>query len=327
MSVVTAEIHDFTLTTTVNRSARDYAFSLYLNGEVIEKQHYKEDNTHRFDLRRPGVYRVRGYARDSLGRSEAWPSEPVRFAGFPDVPASPSSAGFLILGVTGASAVAAYILSQRNEVLGFLDTTEKYRGTSFIGYPVFGSVPPGSRTIGHENYLPDFPGTEAFTLMDGTSDILSRELHRSTAIELYRMARKAHLEGLVMAANHIQNFIFTKFNSRIPYTAEIGDGSRFGYNGIGLVIHKSAKIGKNCVIGQNVTLGARSGGNGHPIVGDNVYISPGAICLGGRIGNNVVVGANAVVIDEVQDNCVVAGVPARVISKDMSKYDSYVAGH
>ena len=33
-----------------------------------------------------------------------------------------------------------------------------------------------------------------------------------------------------------------------------------------------------------------------------------------KIGNNVIVGANAVVIDDVPNNCVVAGVPAKVIS-------------
>lgn len=40
--------------------------------------------------------------------------------------------------------------------------------------------------------------------------------------------------------------------------------------------------------------------------------------LGGiTIGNNVVVAPNAVVVKDVPDNCVVAGVPAKVIRKSV----------
>ena len=45
-------------------------------------------------------------------------------------------------------------------------------------------------------------------------------------------------------------------------------------------------------------------------IGGNVTILPGV-----NIGNNVVIGAGAVVNKNVPDNCVVAGVPARVIKK------------
>lgn len=34
-----------------------------------------------------------------------------------------------------------------------------------------------------------------------------------------------------------------------------------------------------------------------------------------KIGNNVIVAPNAVVIHDVPDNCVVAGVPARIIKR------------
>ena len=40
----------------------------------------------------------------------------------------------------------------------------------------------------------------------------------------------------------------------------------------------------------------------------NVSIMPGV-----TIGNNVIVGAGAVVTKDIPDNCVVAGIPARVI--------------
>lgn len=50
------------------------------------------------------------------------------------------------------------------------------------------------------------------------------------------------------------------------------------------------------------------------IIGSDVWIGGGAIVLADvTIGSNVVVGAGAVVTRDVPDNCVVAGVPARVI--------------
>lgn len=50
-----------------------------------------------------------------------------------------------------------------------------------------------------------------------------------------------------------------------------------------------------------------------PVIGNNVVIGAGSVVLGGiKVGNNVVIGANSVVIDNVPDNAVVAGVPAKV---------------
>lgn len=49
--------------------------------------------------------------------------------------------------------------------------------------------------------------------------------------------------------------IFLIYNSKVPYQAKIGKGTKLGYGGIGVVIHKNAEIGNYCVIGQNVTVG------------------------------------------------------------------------
>lgn len=71
------------------------------------------------------------------------------------------------------------------------------------------------------------------------------------------------------------------------------------------------KIGKNCQVWQNVTVGKKYSGGGIPIIGDNVKICAGACVLGNiRIGNNVTIGANAVVLEDIPDNCIAVGVPA-----------------
>jgi serine O-acetyltransferase len=54
-----------------------------------------------------------------------------------------------------------------------------------------------------------------------------------------------------------------------------------------------------------------------------VFIAPGAKLFGGKVGSNVVIGANSVVLDEIPDNCVVAGVPARIVSREIEKYRGY----
>ena len=72
----------------------------------------------------------------------------------------------------------------------------------------------------------------------------------------------------------------------------------------------------------NVTIGGKSGWYEVPVIGNNVHISAGARILGPvRVGNNVLIGANAVVVKDVPDNCVVAGVPAKIIKENLTAED------
>ena len=88
------------------------------------------------------------------------------------------------------------------------------------------------------------------------------------------------------------------------------------------MINGRSVIGKNCNISQGVTLGQANRGQnkGYPILGDNIYIGPGAKIVGAvKIGNNVAIGANCVVTKDVPDNSVVIGIPGKVISQKGSK--------
>ena len=94
-------------------------------------------------------------------------------------------------------------------------------------------------------------------------------------------------------------------------TEDVGGGFIIQH-GFSTIIN-AKKIGKNCKIFQQVTIGYN--GSEQPILGDNVTVCCGAKVLGDvHIGNNVVIGANAVVVKDVPDNVVVAGVPARIIN-------------
>ena len=69
------------------------------------------------------------------------------------------------------------------------------------------------------------------------------------------------------------------------------------------------KIGVNCHIFQNVTIGTRGSSIG-PTLGNNVFVGTGAVILGNiSIGNNVRIGANATVVKDVPDNTTVVPAP------------------
>lgn len=95
----------------------------------------------------------------------------------------------------------------------------------------------------------------------------------------------------------------------IPINCKIGGGLLLPHPN-GVVIHPDAKIGPNCLIFQQVTIGARNGGV--PTLGGHVDIGAGAKLLGPiNIGDHVKIGANAVVLNDVPSECTVVGIPAK----------------
>jgi serine O-acetyltransferase len=95
----------------------------------------------------------------------------------------------------------------------------------------------------------------------------------------------------------------------IPLNARIGGGLLMPHPN-GIVIHPDVQIGPNCLIFQQVTIGAR--GEGLPTIGGHVDFGAGAKVLGSvTVGDHVRIGANAVVLEDVPDHCSVVGVPAR----------------
>jgi serine O-acetyltransferase len=99
--------------------------------------------------------------------------------------------------------------------------------------------------------------------------------------------------------------------AEFPLTCEIGGGLRIPHPN-GIVIHSDAKIGVNCLIFQQVTIGTH--GKGVPCIGGHVDIGAGAKILGAiKVGSHVKIGANAVVLNDVPDNATAIGIPAKVI--------------
>lgn len=112
-----------------------------------------------------------------------------------------------------------------------------------------------------------------------------------------------------------------RYGISISPDASIGTGFYIGHFG-GIVINQAAVIGNNCNISQDVTIGQinRGAAAGCPIIGNDVYIGPGAKIIGRiHVGDRAAIGANAVVIHDVPASTAVGGIPARVISEKGSE--------
>lgn len=86
-----------------------------------------------------------------------------------------------------------------------------------------------------------------------------------------------------------------------------------------IVVNAFAKIGANCKIMSDVTIGAHGSYsfNGAPQIGNRVFIGSGARVLGKiRIADDVVIGANAVVTKDIlEPGTTWGGIPARKIAE------------
>ena len=122
--------------------------------------------------------------------------------------------------------------------------------------------------------------------------------------------------GLERSARIVSRAARILFSAHIPPEARIGEGTRLGYGGLGIVVHKDAVIGRNVLISPGVVVGGRAPMRGVPIIEDDVKIGVGAKILGPiRIGAGAKIGANAVVIDDVLPGDTVVGIPARPVTK------------
>ncbi len=116
--------------------------------------------------------------------------------------------------------------------------------------------------------------------------------------------------------------MIAKWGISLNRKGKIGEGFFISHYG-GIHISPNAIIGKHVNISQDVTIGISGQGDnrGCPMIGDYVYIAPGAKIFGKiKIGNNVKIGANTVIYKDIPDNCIVVLDGLKIISQDPSKF-------
>lgn len=110
---------------------------------------------------------------------------------------------------------------------------------------------------------------------------------------------------------------------------EIEENSEFGskiwLSNKGNLLLGAKKIGKQCIINHNVTIGYGFGAGqkmNRPELGDRIWIGPNTVIHGGIIiGSGVLIMANSVVGKNIPDNCIVGGNPARIIARNVNITD------
>ncbi|HXS53284.1 MAG TPA: serine acetyltransferase [Usitatibacter sp.] len=143
------------------------------------------------------------------------------------------------------------------------------------------------------------------------------------ALAVYRLGQwlgrrhalaRVFLEPFFLVA---QFLVRVMWGIELPRAARIGPGLYIGHFG-GIIVSPQAVIGAHCSLSPGIIIGLSGQGDrlGVPVIGDGVYIAPGAKVIGRiRIGDNVKIGANAVVYRDIPDNAIVALDPGyRIIS-------------
>lgn len=148
------------------------------------------------------------------------------------------------------------------------------------------------------------------------NNIAGRIFNLSRRLYLYKVPL---IPKILWAVNRII------FSCDLPFKANVDESVRFSHNGLGTVLNINCKIGRNTIILQHVTIGGNMGktkiidgfSTSAPIIGNNVICGVGAKILGPvKIGDNCIIGAGSVVLENIPDNSIAVGMPAKVIKKN-----------
>jgi serine O-acetyltransferase len=119
---------------------------------------------------------------------------------------------------------------------------------------------------------------------------------------LRKYARARHVFWSVVTASDIDPRVRLGANLRLPHPN-------------GVIFHEHARVGDDCMIMQQVTLGMIGDGE-VPVIGNRVYIGAGAKVIGRvHVGDGARIGAMAVVLEDVPAGCTAVGIPARIIRR------------
>lgn len=151
---------------------------------------------------------------------------------------------------------------------------------------------------------------------DKIADVVVENDRRNSAVPLLDMKEiPARIEPGALIREHVTigKSAVIMMGAVINIGAVIGEGTMID---MGAVLGGRATVGNNCHVGAGAVLaGVIEPASATPvIVEDDVLIGANAVVIEGvRIGKGAVVAAGAVVIEDVPENAVVAGCPARVI--------------
>lgn len=149
------------------------------------------------------------------------------------------------------------------------------------------------------------------------------------ACEYYRNCKR---DVFSKAYYILLKFRFKKLSLKLGFSIPenvFGPGLAIVHYGT-IVVNSNVKVGANCRIHPSTCIGSSGGSDKAPVLGDNIYIAPGAKIYGDiHLANNISIAANAAVSSSFdEENIMIGGIPAkRLKSIDITKIIKHAANH
>lgn len=168
----------------------------------------------------------------------------------------------------------------------------------------------GTTLLGMDDELMKYP-VYSIELVNAVASVKDMEKHR-IIYELFK--RKGyHFASIRHASALVARNVILSEGTQILIGSVINVNVSIGENAI---INTSSSIDHDCVIGSHVHIAPGVVLSGGVIIEDETHVGAGATIIQGvKIGKGVTIGAGAVVLRDVENDAVVAGVPAHSIGR------------
>ncbi len=152
------------------------------------------------------------------------------------------------------------------------------------------------------------------------------ELHCIAVYRFGQWALRIYKKSKLIGLFPVLIYLFFDLQMRLIHhvmihrNAQIGPGFHLGHSTNILV--GPTTVGENCSVSNNVIIGVGLGYQDFetPVIGNNVWIGPGAVLTGKiTIGDGSTISANSVVSKDIPERSLVSGNPGRII---MQNYDN-----
>jgi len=207
----------------------------------------------------------------------------------------------VIVGAGGFGREIAFVLSEINklsdryEILGFIDNDVSLQGKKVNGYPV----------LGNDTWLFNYSGRINVVICIGNPAI------RKQVADKFRVNDNIIFPNIIADNAIISNSITMGMGCVICLSTILTVNISLGDF---VLVMNSSVIGHDSFLDDFATIYPSVTISGNVLVGKYSEIGVGAkIIQQKKIGQNSVVGAGAVVVKDIPDNCTVVGVPAKPV--------------